>query len=313
MKVLSKIVVFSFSILGIVACETRIYPELEKTEPVVAVDAWLTRSLQVQAIRLTYSQEYFDNTVAEGVSGAEVRVIDEDGLEFVFEEAESGFYNYTPVDTFGVVGKFYFLEIQADGNRYYSTSQLNDVPSIDSITWRFEEAQGNFIDSSYYAEFWARDLLGEGDTYWIKTWKNGEYLNKPNEINIAYDAGFSAGGVVDNLIFIQPIRDLINPFDEYEDGENSDFQFRNPYDIGDAITVEIHGITNEAWFFLSNVNEQTNRPGGFAELFATPISNVSTNIISENEDVRTVGFFNIGAVSSASAIFTREAIRVVEE
>ena len=42
---------------------------------------------------------------------------------------------------------------------------------------------------------------------------------------------------------------------------------------------------------------QTDRPGGFAELFATPLSNVVTNIIPSNENEEVVGFFNVSAVS----------------
>ena len=67
-----------------------------------------------------------------------------------------------------------------------------NLSEIDSITFRFEKGNSFFPDS-YFGQLYARDFTGPGDTYWIKTWKNGTFLNKPNEINIAYDAGFSAG------------------------------------------------------------------------------------------------------------------------
>ena len=71
-----------------------------------------------------------------------------------------------------------------------------------------------------YCEFFARDLLGLGNSYWIKSFKNDTFLNRPSEINIAFDASFDAGGEVDNLIFIPPIRDNINPNDD-DGGKNS--------------------------------------------------------------------------------------------
>ncbi len=99
-------------------------------------------------------------------------------------------------------------------------------------------------------------------------------MNNPDEINIAFDAGFSEGGNIDGLLFIPPIRDTINPFDE-EDNE-----FLSPFADGDDVEVEIYSITNEAFIFLNEMALQINRPGGFAELFATPLSNVPTNIVS---------------------------------
>ena len=82
---------------------------------------------------------------------------------------------------------------------------------------------------------------------------------------------------------------------EFQEDENGDFQA--PFLPGDSIYVELHSITNEAFFFLSEVQFQTDRPGGFAELFATPLSNVVTNIIPSDENAEVVGFFNVSAVS----------------
>jgi hypothetical protein len=153
-----------------------------------------------------------------------------------------------------------------------------------------------FFPDAYFAEFWSRDFIGSGDTYWIKSFKNGIYLNEPAEINIAYDAGFSEGGNVDGLIFIPPIRDAINPFEQDEDDE-----FISPFEDGDSVYVEIHSITNETFRFLNDVRIQTDRPGGFAELFAVPLSNVPTNIqyLGGDPQIVVAGFFNVAAVRSA--------------
>ncbi|MFN9909083.1 MAG: hypothetical protein ACK56F_23670, partial [bacterium] len=67
---------------------------------------------------------------------------------------------------------------------------------------------------------------------------------------------------------------------------------------GDSVYVEINSITLEAFTYLQQVSIQTNRPGGFSELFARPIANVPTNI--ENVDPKgkaALGFLNVGAVS----------------
>ncbi|MEM1119113.1 MAG: DUF4249 family protein [Bacteroidota bacterium] len=275
------------------ACEDEIRPELEDAPEIVAIDAWINNKPEPQVIRVNGTQQYFDNSVPAGLSGAIVQVIDENQEVYDFLETASGEYTWTPEDgeTFGRIGLQYGLNIEYDGVTYNAISKMNGVPPVDSITFEFEEEEGPFPEG-YFGEFWARDLAGAGDTYWIKAFKNGQYLGKPSEINIAFDAGFSNGGNIDGLIFIPPIRFGVNAFEDDEDGE-----FLPSYVPGDSLYVEIHSITNEAFFFLTEVRVQTDRPGGFAELFATPLSNVVTNIAPSDQNTEVVGFFNVSAVS----------------
>ncbi|MEQ9468962.1 MAG: DUF4249 domain-containing protein [Ekhidna sp.] len=293
--------------LSILACEDDINVELPNAEPVIAFDAWIYRKAEKQTIRITRTNTYFDGTEPEGISGASVAVVDGEGTIFPFNEESPGVYSWLPAnaaDSFGTVGQTYFLDVLIDGKQYGSVSKMGRVPEIDSITWRFEE--GRFgDDDSYYAEFWARDFEGMGDAYWIKSWKNGVYSNRPTEINISYDGAFSPDGNADGLTFIQPIRDGINPFDL---DENDEFipPFVEPGE--DSIYVEINSITPEAWFFWVQVIEQTDRPGGFGELFASSLANVESNIVSEDGE-QVVGFFCVSAVKGLGRRFTEDAIR----
>lgn len=288
--ILLAVLLLQIAFLG---CTDEITPTLEEAPQIVVIDAWITNKPEPQIIRVMGTQEYFDNTLPPGLSGAIVQVADENLKVYDFVETAPGEYTWTPQagETFGDIGLQYGLNVEYNGVTYNAISKLNNVPPVDSISFEFEEEDGPF-PAGYFAEFWSRDLVGEGDTYWIKTWKNGIYQGKPSEINIAFDAGFSNGGSVDGLIFIPPIRFGVNSFEEDENGD-----FQAPYLPGDSIYVELHAITNEAFYFLNEVAFQTNRPGGFAELFATPLSNVVTNIIPSDESVEVVGFFNLSAVS----------------
>ncbi len=117
-------------------------------------------------------------------------------------------------------------------------------------------------------------------------------LNKPSEITIAYDAGFSQSDF-DGVEFILPIRQGINPNDQDENDKPI-----APYQIDDSVYVEIYSITHESYNFLNEVITQTDRPGGFGELFATPLANVSTNINKVSGATPVVGFFNVSSVSA---------------
>lgn len=293
-------------LLGIIAagllfasCEEVIDPTLRKADPALVVDAWINDKAEDQVIRLSLTQPYLSHEAPPAVSGATITVSYEGGsIDFTEDTEEPGTYRWTTDETtsaavFGETGRVYTLNISVDGQSFQATSRINRTVAIDSVT--FEKDDGPFYpENSYLAEFWATEPPGEGDTYWIRTYKNGELLSKPSEINIAYDAGFSQGGNFDGITFIPPIR-AVNPNDVDEDD-----QPLAPYVIGDSVYVEIHSITHESFTFLSQVIVQTDRPGGFGELFSTPLSNVSTNIVVTSAGpLKAVGFFNVAAVKGS--------------
>lgn len=307
MKRLLQILAVSF----LFACEQDITTALPNAEPLIGFDAWLYHKPETQTIDIYRTNPYFDSSSPDGISGAVVNItnIDDPSENYLFTEESDGIYTWDPLnpaDTFGTMGASYYLSVDINGILYESFSQINRVPTIDSITWRFDE-ENAFMEESFFANFWARDFEGVGDRYWIKSWKNDTLLNKPSELNIAYDAAFSEDGNADGLIFIQPIRETINPF-EFDD----DDVLLNPFVLGDSIYVEINSITPEAFFFLQQVQIQTARDGGFGELFAVPLANIQTNIFSEDTSEKAVGFFCISASSGFGKVFTEDDIRIVD-
>jgi hypothetical protein len=72
------------------------------------------------------------------------------------------------------------------------------------------------------------------------------------------------------------------------------------------VYVEINSITVQAFDYLQQVQVQTDRPGGFGELFARPVSNVSTNIVNLNKNgKKALGFFNVAAVTGRGQRFKK--------
>ncbi len=281
--------------LAIQACEDQVDVQLEDAPEALVVDAWINNKDEVQVIKLTKTQPYFDSTEPSGVSGANVMITDENGFNYSFLETESGVYEWDPAGSpLPTDPLTYTLSINAEGQNYLATSTMNRVPALDSLVFTFKEERNPFQPEGYYGEFVSKDPVGAGDSYWIKSYKNGQFLNRPFELNIAYDAGFNAGGNIDGVVFIQPIQDAVNPL-------NDELDAVVPYEPGDSLYVEIHSISNEAFFFLQEVQIQTQRDGGFDEIFAEPLENVATNIVnvSDNPSSEVVGFFTVSAVSSA--------------
>ncbi len=279
----------------LISCEDIIEVDIDDAPPAIVIDAWINDKRETQTIKISSTQGYYDNNEPIGIPGAEVIITDSKGGVFEFRDTFNGDYVWNPsasnftIEDFGTT---YNLEINLDGHTYTATSRLNRVPKVDSIKFTFKEEQSVFQPEGYYAEFVATDLKGSGDTYWIKSYKNAALLNNPFDINIAYDAGFNAGGNIDGVVFIQPIQDAVTPL-------NDDLDGIEPYNIGDSLYVEIHSITNEAFYFLQEVQIQTQRNGGFDEVFAEPFENVSTNIIDQNPDVnrKVLGFFSVSSIT----------------
>ena len=285
--------ILSLGIIGsllFAACEDPIEVDNGFEEPQLVVDAWINNNQdERQIISLSLSQDYFDNRLPDPVTDATVNITTASN-SFDFEHIGNGNYEWIPEagGSIGQIGDVFNLTIDYNGEEITSTTELKRVPEIDSIRVYFEdEAFG--ADDGLYAELYARDLPGKGDTYWVKSYRNDTLLNKPQELNIIYDATFDAGTDLDGTTFIRPLRFAINALDE-------DGLPRN-LDIGEEIKCEIHSISNEAFNFLQIVQEQTTN--GDNGIFALPVANSRGNVYDSNGE-RVLGVFNVAAISTMS-------------
>lgn len=285
----SYIYSFFFLIVFLFSCEDVIDVDVESAAGDLVIDAWIDNRAQDQQIRLTLAQGYFDNSTLIGAEGAAVAVTNiTQQVEHPFVEASSGVYRWNANTTgqLGQVGDELILNIDYNGEQYSAQTIIKRIPALDSITQEFVDDEV-FLDDGIYTEFFARDFEGTGDAYWIKTFKNGQFLNDAQELNIAFDAGFDAGSMIDGIIFIPPIRDLVNELDS--DG------LQIPWQAGEEIKVELHSLSEEAFNFLEITRDQINN--GSNGIFALPLANVRSNI-SKRDGSSALGFFNIAAVSS---------------
>lgn len=304
---MKKYFLFLITILLLTSCEDIIDLELEQNDSQLVVDAWLNDQPGPQVIKLRRTINYLDNSFTPEVTGASITVADINVSDstinqiYVFEDEDNdGDYVWTPSspdERMIQEGKDYGLLIDLEGDQYVSLSKANRTIPIDSIGYEFREDEIGQPDG-IYAQIYAKDAVGEGDVYWIKTYKNGTFLNKGQEMNLAYDGAFGPGSNSDGILFITPIRFGINRVPDSGDGAIDDMDVP-PYKVGDNIRVEIHSLTPEAFIHLIQARTQITQ--GDNGLFATPINNIPTNIFSENDDAKEIpiGFFCVSKVSSA--------------
>jgi hypothetical protein len=292
MKQFTYLIILLISTVFILGCEDVVEIELDEFAPELVVDAWVNDLPELQVITLSETANYFDPNETPRVNEATVVIVRDDNQEFNFQFTENGRYVYDASE-FGVlgdVGNSFELQIQFSGQEFCAQTELNRVPEIESIELEFRDEI--FFPEGIYAQFIARDFNGLGDAYWIKTFKNGVFRNNPRELNIAFDAAFDAGSGVDGLVFIPPIRDLVNPVDE-------DFT-PIPWLPEETIKVEIHSISNDAFQFLEIARDQMQN--GDNGIFALPLANTRSNISNCSSGELSIGFFNVASVSSASRV-----------
>ena len=294
MKYINILTAIIIATLLLSSCQDKIDVDLQQVDPSVVVDAWLTTEPGIeQKIELTYTQPYFDSSTPTKIEGALVNIaVDGDAL-IPFTDQGDGIYTWQPDsgDHLGNIGTEYILHITYEGIDYTALAGYNPVPPIDRIEQEERKDELGFIDGTY-CQFVARDIVGVGNTYWIKTFKNGEFLNKPLELNIAVDSGFeSADQSSDGIIFIPPVRELTNPLpDSIHIADEI-----SPWTTGDICRVEIHSISHSSYrFMFLLLSAYYNGENG---IFAGPITNAQGNIVA-SDGSEVLGVFNVAEVSS---------------
>ncbi|WP_158021884.1 DUF4249 family protein [Flammeovirga pacifica] len=300
-----------------ISCEDVINVDLETGRPQIVVDGWINNKFESQKIRLLSTSGYFDNTTPPYIENATVRVLDlvnNKTLNFTYDS--DGYYTWTPTtladtlivrqrpgdfdrDGDGLYDNYYKLEVSVvfDNKdlQFESYTSLERVPSIDSLF--FQTSKGDTEkDDQIYGELFAKDFAGPADCYWIKTWKNDNFLNKSSEMLLAFDItpGRSDYGniLTQATPFIPPVRLGINLSISEEEDERGE----KNYEVGDSVYCEIHSMTEKAFDFMS-ASRSAMANGG---LFATPLANVPSNIVASNKDAEgmVVGVFCGSAISS---------------
>jgi len=281
------------SMLLMTSCEDVIDLKTETGPSQLVVDGWITNQPGPQTIRLAQSAAYFNNQAASSVLQALVTVTDDEGNIFEFKDQENkGVYQWMPQEeatTLGRIGRTYALRIVHDGETYAATNSIKRVPVIDSLIYRDEKFPFTPPEGpreGYIGEFFSKDFVGMGDTYWIKPLKGGRlYGTKPNQISIAFDGAFNPGASTDGLDFILPLRQSIS--------------INQLFSVGDAIGVEMHSITLETYYFLLQVRQESSNGG----IFAVPPANIPTNIRNLNPGGKqALGYFGASAVSRLETI-----------
>ncbi|NLR81247.1 DUF4249 domain-containing protein [Chitinophaga eiseniae] len=279
----SLLFILSAVVAGLTACEDKIDLNIAKGTSYPVLDAWITTETGQQNIRFTMSVPYTDDNPAPIIDDATITLTDlttGTSYPFVFKDK---MYSYDATSKpIGVVGHAYKLHIQYKNETFDAYDSIKRVPQIDSITYEFKKKEEALSGKEgYYAKFYAKDLAGGTDYYWIRSYRNDTL--KRLEDNFSVDGSFD-DGVADGIPFILPLQEGIT-------------DYKKPFLANEKVIVRLSSLTYASYEFLKQVNDQVNAGG----LFAKVLENVKSNVenTTANGKVRILGRFGTSAVSKA--------------
>jgi hypothetical protein len=285
LNIKTLIIIFTISI-SLWNCTERIDLELDSTYTRLVVEGFITNDTTAHWIRLSETSDYFRNETAPAVTGADLALDDGEQLHTLTEsDTMPGWYLTSP-DYHGVPGRTYTLiirnvDINKDGEfeEYTAASTMKPVNPVDSIKIEWFDT----FFSGYQVKVWAWDSP-DPDWYAFKVWKNGVLVTDTlYELIVQSDEFFNGNythGIPSQFLSTDKPEEVV--------------------EVGDTITFEINGITEEYYNYIIEAQSQV---GPQTPLFSGPPANIRTNF--ENG---AIGFFEAYSVNYSSTIATADIV-----
>lgn len=267
---------------------------------------------------------YVSRTAAGGgqpefLSGAEVKVVSEDGDEIEFVEGwrEPGIYRMMGNEPFAQVGKSYHMEVQVLGRQYFTSPQeMLPVLGKDTVSWELIKEE----DISDTGTSVVRDV--------VKIYGETSFRELPDEFYVRWGVEETytiLGMVLPRSWFPRYTPEqcyVINNLSEQEAFLLNGTEIRSmelgkrlfatrPIDRSFAVkhyfNIIQSAINKETYDYWSRVNSLTTREGS---IFDTPPAPIPGNIRSEDSDEQVFGFFEVADIDTARMFMTNNDIRV---
>jgi len=287
MKKVKAIIILTVFTIFLWNCSERIDVEVDSSYTRLVVEGYVTNDTAAHWVRLTTTSEYFHNQAAPAVSGALITIDDGEQIHALSESDTTPGVYYTSPDFYGIPGRNYMLNIRnvdvdKDGvsEEYSSNSTMKQVNPVDSIKLRQFSAFG---DMGYEVQVYAWDSPLK-DWYAFKVLRNGKLLTDTlSELWVQNDDFFNGNythGITSQFLSLEKPDEIL--------------------EIGDTVTFEINGITEEYYNYVVEAQSQIYPQ---TPLFSGPPANIRTNI-----DNGAIGFFEAYALHRSSTVATAEIV-----
>jgi hypothetical protein len=246
------------------ACTTDINLHLDSVAPQLVVDGTVTTDTMAHTVWLKKTSPYFSNAAAQPVSGAKVTLSDGNTTITLAEDSSNPGAYKTPAGYYGVAGRTYSIDISnvdidADGTteEYTASSTINKAPPVEKID---VVASRLFSRDVWEVKLWMQDDPAVANYYLARIYRNSVCVSDSiNEWGITDDEFFNGVYLKNETIM-------------FFSSEKKDEQLES----GDAVMLELCGITQDYMNFISEVKEEYR---GRNPLFGGQPANIRTNVV----------------------------------
>lgn len=269
------------------SCTETINMPLDSTYARLVVDGSITTDTMKHKVRLTKSGDALYKDPVQVISNAVVKITDGTN-EFMLQEnmQNKGTYE-TDANVFGLPGRTYTLlisNVDIDGDNvmeeYTAQSYLKKENPIDSIQIEYDDRIPDY--SGWFIKLYAKEIGGGRNFYLMKAYKNDVLLT---------DSTYEYRNMSDNTGFMG------GHYDGFPVYLLQKTKIDEKVQVGDKITLEMDGITEEYFNFISDYIQEYEPK---IPIFSGPSANISTNIEPKN---KAVGFFAAYSVARYTRVY----------
>jgi hypothetical protein len=272
---MKRLLVILFSIALWSCQEEVVLPLGEEESPIPTIEAYWTDQPTFNEVKITLSKDYFDSADVEVVNDAEVSIINPNTgkvIPFVYLGG-ANIYRPTNPHERAIVGETYQLNVKWQGQEFVSEGLMLQAPTVDSVTWSFEEER-LFRDEGYYIKVYGQIPFEEDNNYRIRVIEN-DTLKNQREDYLLFDDTFG-------LDFFEQGLELGYPFEE-----------------NDKVRLELFRLNRDAYDYLNQLVNLLFNDGG---LFSPPPQNPDSNIRVVRGDTDVLGYFVVTPVLSRTVL-----------
>lgn len=262
-----NIIISLFCILGFSSCEKVVNIDLKNAEPKIVIEGIVDNSGRPASVKITKSIFFSSTATAPTISGASVKISDNNGNNFTLLETTAGVYTNNAL--IGQIGKTYTLTVQNAGVTYSGKSTISRQAPIDTI---YQESvtlpnstPGGSSSLGKVVSLVYTDIAGFGDNVHVVQTINGK---------------------IDNTLQVAD--------DQFTDAGNTPYQLypnvNTKLKTGDVVKIELRFIDKSVFRYLNGIleiqggntvpaNPDSNLSGGCLGYFSAHTSETRTIII----------------------------------
>ncbi|WP_299095379.1 DUF4249 domain-containing protein [uncultured Winogradskyella sp.] len=272
-----------FTLIGIYSCEDVIDVQVPTTASRLVIEASLDwqkgTSGNNQTIKLSLSSPYFDVNTDTSVTGASVKVTNNNsGEEFVFTDLNNGLYTINNFDP--IINNSYTLEVVYNDEVYTASETLLPVPEITHVE---QSLEGGIDDELLDVSVFWNDPVDENNYYFVKFFEQGDLF-----VTLDVESDEFTNG---------------NEMDEFfeKDGEEGDHPSLHEFESGDVVEISLYGVSEQYFNYLKLLLDQYYSNG---DAFSTSPVEIRGNCINLSDaNNYAFGYFRLAEYDSVEFTF----------